>query len=291
MNKLSKILNLIQELVIDVTNYKEGLLVKGIGGLDSNEPMTLGWIASYKKNKQELIKNTTVNYLITDYTIDTNNIPPNKIIIRTINPRLAFIMVAERFYNSQYIRIEKRIGHDCIISNTAIIKNAQIGDRCIIQDHVVIYDGVIIGNDTIIQSGTIIGNTGLGCERDMEGALHKFPHYSNVIIGNKVDIGPNCQIVRGTLGPTIIGDGNKIDGLCSIGHNSIIGSHNWIASSVTIAGSVIIGDYCTIYASSSIKDQIDIGDSCVIGMGAVVTKNIPSKEMWYGCPAIKIKDL
>ena len=169
--------------------------------------------------------------------------------------------------------------------------NASIGNNCIIHSNVVIYDGVEIGDDVIIHAGAVIGHSGLGCERDQYGSLHKFPHYSNVIIGSKVDIGPNCQITKGTLSPTTIGDGTKIDGLCSIGHNTVIGKNNWIASSVTIAGSVKVGNECIIYASSNIKDQIRIGNNVIIGMGSLILQNIPDNQMWYGAPAKQIKQL
>ena len=64
--------------------------------------------------------------------------------------------------------------------------NASIGNNCIIHSNVVIYDGVEIGDDVIIHAGTVIGHSGLGCERDQYGSLHKFPHYSNVIIGPRL---------------------------------------------------------------------------------------------------------
>ncbi len=291
MIKLELILNHIRELLVDTINYVGNENVACLDVLNSNQPLSLGWIASYKQNKQKLVNESSVTYIITDDTIDLNLVKENKVVIRTKNPRLAYIKIAEKYFPEKYLNIERKIGKNCSISPTAIIKNAQIGNNCIISDYVIINDGVTIGSNTIIQSGTIIGNTGLGCERDEKGQLHKFPHYSGVKIGCNVDIGPNCQIVRGTLSPTIIGDNNKIDGLCSIGHNTVIGNHNWIASSVMIAGSVSIGNKCTIYAATSIKDQIVIGDNCIIGMGAVVTKNIPSNEMWYGCPAQKIKKL
>ena len=93
------------------------------------------------------------------------------------------------------------------------------------------------------------------------------------------------------MSPTQIGDGTKIDGLCTIGHNAVVGINNWIGSSVTIAGSALIGDNNTIYAAVAIKDQITIGDNNVIGMGSVVVRNIPSNELWFGNPAKKYKDL
>ena len=165
--------------------------------------------------------------------------------------------------------------------------NASIGNNCIIHSNVVIYDGVEIGDDVIIHAGTVIGHSGLGCERDQYGSLHKFPHYSNVIIGSKVDIGPNCQITKGTLSPTTIGDGTKIDGLCSIGHNTVIGKNNWIASSVTIAGSVKV----KFILQQIIALQIRIGNNVIIGMGSLILQNIPDNQMWYGAPAKQIKQL
>ena len=215
-------------------------------------------------------------------------------IIHVSNPRLVFILIAERFFHPNYykpIDIQKSIGKNAQISPSATIMNASIGNNCIIHSNVVIYDGVEIGDDVIIHAGTVIGHSGLGCERDQYGSLHKFPHYSNVIIGSKVDIGPNCQITKGTLSPTTIGDGTKIDGLCSIGHNTVIGKNNWIASSVTIAGSVKVGNECIIYASSNIKDQIRIGNNVIIGMGSLILQNIPDNQMWYGAPAKQIKQL
>lgn len=291
MIKLGTIINHINDMIIDITHYDKDMQVATLDVINSRKPLSLGWVASYKKNKQKLVNDANVTYLITDDTIDTSYLIDKKVIIRTTNPRLAFIKIAEKFFPGTHLKIPRIIGNNCSISPTAIIKNAQIGDNCIIAENVIINDGVIIGCNAIIHSGSVIGNTGLGCERDEKGLLHKFPHYSNVIIGSYVEIGPNCQIVRGSLTPTIIGDRNKIDGLCSIGHNTIIGDDNWIASSVMIAGSVSIGNKCTIYASSCIKDQIIIGNNCIIGMGAIVTKNIPCNEMWYGSPAKKVKNL
>lgn len=288
MVALLEILKCLDGLILDVYGMKDNMQIDVIGNLYCGEMNALGWIATYKINKQELAESTTLKYIICDNTITYNKelAVQNKVLIVTSNPRLAFIMVAETFFYKDSLYTD--ISH---IDDTAVVMTNNIGKRCIIHPHVVIYKNVIIGDDVIIQAGSIIGNNGLGCERDENGYLHKFPHYGKVIIGNNIDIGPNCQIVRGTLGNTIIGDGTRIDGLCSIGHNSIIGQNNWIASSVMIAGSVSIGDNNTVFAATKIKDQVTIGDNNIIGMGTVQTKNIGNGELWYGTPGIKIRDL
>ena len=294
MIQLSDIIEYIKEYVINVSHDVEDLVVKNISTLDSSLPECMGWIATYKKETQKLAEQSNVKYLITDTEVLITPKLFNKVIIHVSNPRLVFILIAERFFHPNYykpIDIQKSIGKNAQISPSATIMNASIGNNCIIHSNVVIYDGVEIGDDVIIHAGTVIGHSGLGCERDQYGSLHKFPHYSNVIIGSKVDIGPNCQITKGTLSPTTIGDGTKIDGLCSIGHNTVIGKNNWIASSVTIAGSVKVGNECIIYASSNIKDQIRIGNNVIIGMGSLILQNIPDNQMWYGAPAKQIKQL
>lgn len=73
------------------------------------------------------------------------------------------------------LNIQKSIGKNAQISPSATIMNASIGNNCIIHSNVVIYDGVEIGDDVIIHAGTVIGHSGLGCERDQYGSLHKFP--------------------------------------------------------------------------------------------------------------------
>ena len=39
--------------------------------------------------------------------------------------------------------------------------------------------------------------------------------------------------------------------------------------------------------NSTIRDGITIGENSVVGMGSLVTKNIPDNEIWIGSPARK----
>jgi len=50
-------------------------------------------------------------------------------------------------------------------------------------------------------------------------------------------------------------------------------------------GEVILEDGCDIGAGSIILSGVTIGEGAIIGAGAVVTKDIPSYEIWAGVPA------
>ena len=108
-----------------------------------------------------------------------------------------------------------------------------------------------------------------------------------VIIGNNVDIGANTTIDRGALSDTIIGDNTKINNLCHIAHNTKIGKNVIITGCVNISGSSIIEDNVWIAPNASIRGWVIIGESATIGIGSVVTKDIPKGETWIGNPSHK----
>ena len=155
--------------------------------------------------------------------------------------------------------------------------------------NVVIYDDVTIGDNCIIQAGCVIGTDGLGCMRDSMGRLTKFPHLSGVVIGNDVEIGANCQIAKGTFSDTVIENGCKINGLCFIAHNCHLEENVWITGDTMLCGSTYVKKNATIYSNVIIREQRNIGEFATIGMGAVVTKNVPDGETWIGSPAYKIE--
>jgi len=98
---------------------------------------------------------------------------------------------------------------------------------------------------------------------------------------------------------TIIGKNCFLDGRGKL----TIGSHTDIATDVLIYtdqhdihspifsnqfAPVTIGDYVFIGPRAIILPGVNIGRGAVIGAGAIVTKDIPDKQIWAGVPAQKI---
>ena len=108
-------------------------------------------------------------------------------------------------------------------------------------------------------------------------------HFGGVQIGDNVFIGSHVNIARGTIDDTIIHNGVKIAPSTHIGHNNNIGENATIICS-NLYGSVRIGNDSYITAST-IQNQCVIGSHTVIGMGSLVTRDIPDNVIAFGIPA------
>jgi len=78
--------------------------------------------------------------------------------------------------------------------------------------------------------------------------------------------------------------------LSYVAHDCIIGDFVTFAPRVTCNGNVVIEDHAYIGAGAIIKQgtsnrPLRIGKGAVVGMGAIVTKDIPAGETWVGNPA------
>jgi UDP-3-O-[3-hydroxymyristoyl] glucosamine N-acyltransferase len=160
----------------------------------------------------------------------------------------------------------------------------QLGEEVNLFPNVTLYPRSEIGNRVRIHAGTVIGSDGFGYVED-NGIHRKVPQIGNVIIRDDVEIGSNVTIDRGALGPTIIGQGTKIDNLVQIGHNVNIGEHSLVISQVGIAGSTKIGNYVILAGQAGLAGHLKIGNRVTISAQSGVMSNIDDGEKWLGSPA------
>jgi UDP-3-O-[3-hydroxymyristoyl] glucosamine N-acyltransferase len=200
------------------------------------------------------------------------------------------------------------IGDNCrILSHVNIGQKAEIGNDCLFYPGVYIGDRVIIKNQVIIHSGTRIGADGYSfvtqeasnietaresgeLGTSLQQNIIKIPSIGSVIIEDDVEIGANTTIDRGTIQNTVIGKNTKIDNLVQIAHNVIIGESCFIVGQVGISGSSIIGNRVVLAGQVGIADHLIIGDDVIILAKSGVSKNISSKTVYTGIPAISRKD-
>ena len=296
---IQDIINFLGPDVIQVLgNIEDRCYIHHLKPVESVDEFTLDWVNSTKADKQLIAESSKANVLLVDDEIAySENIQiQNKILIYVKSPRLGISMVAQAFFVAKQltgIHPDATIDSEAIVSSSAYISagcvlgNCVIGDNTVIQPNVTIYDKVTIGENCLIQAGVVIGTDGLGCQRREDGTLVKFPHLGGVDIGNNVEIGANCQIARGVLSNTIIKNGVKMNGLCFIAHNCILEENVWITGNTMLAGSVRVKENTTIFSSVVIREQRTIGRGVTIGMGSVITKDVPDGETWFGSPAKK----
>jgi UDP-3-O-[3-hydroxymyristoyl] glucosamine N-acyltransferase len=119
----------------------------------------------------------------------------------------------------------------------------------------------------------------------VEGEHRKVPQVGSLIIGDDVEIGANTCIDRGSVGPTEIGNGVKIDNLVHIGHNVRVGDLSIIVAQVGISGSTTIGRGVTLAGQAGLVGHITIGDGATIGAQAGVIGDVPAGAVYSGYPA------
>ncbi|MCF8236491.1 MAG: N-acetyltransferase [Bacteroidales bacterium] len=109
----------------------------------------------------------------------------------------------------------------------------------------------------------------------------------NVFIENDVIVGDNVTIKSGVQ----LWDGIRIEDNVFIGPNVTFTNDKYPRSKryPDRFQSTLIKKGATIGAGSVILGGITIGENAMIGAGSVVTKNIPSNELWVGNPAKFIK--
>ncbi|WP_337911279.1 UDP-3-O-(3-hydroxymyristoyl)glucosamine N-acyltransferase [Vibrio cholerae] len=175
------------------------------------------------------------------------------------------------------------VGRNCVIED-----NVFIGAGTRIEHNVVLHSGTYIGEGCIVRSGSIIGGEGYGFSKEEDGTLVRENFLGDVIIGNNVEIGYGCAIVRGLINDTIISDGTKLDNLVHIAHDCNIGRNTTITAGVSLCGHVSIGENSRLAPNSTVKQRIHIGKNCTIGLGAVVLKNVPDGDVMIGNPALSL---
>ena len=98
-------------------------------------------------------------------------------------------------------------------------------------------------------------------------------------------MGAGTTIDRGTYGPTIIGEGTKIDNLVMVAHNCRIGRHNMLCAQVGIAGSTSTGDYVVMAGQAGVRDHVHVGSRAMLGAKAGVMSDVPDDARVVGIPA------
>jgi acetyltransferase-like isoleucine patch superfamily enzyme len=184
------------------------------------------------------------------------------------------------------IYLNVKLGKNCIVEDFVIIGapprghhagelQTVIGDNAVIRSHTVIYGGNKIGsnfqtgNKANIRELNEIGNN------VSIGTLSVVEHH--VKIGNNVRIHTQAFIPEFTI----------LEEECWIGPNVVITNAKYPNSPTTkkeLRGP-IIRKGAIIGANATLLPAVIIGEHALVGVGAVVTKNIPAGAVVIGNPA------
>lgn len=160
---------------------------------------------------------------------------------------------------------------------------------------------------------TFVARLKLGCMGKIgknfkaQGPVYLGALKGNLTIGDNVVFGPNVRLGVGEGATVQIGDNVSlnqssviiavekivIESDCRIGEQCSIrdNDHRWYEMSLPIreqgyiSKPVFIGRDCWLGRGVVINKGVHIGSKSIIGASAVVTKNVPAKQIWAGVPA------
>ena len=241
------------------------------------------------------------------------------IAIRVENPSIAFALLLEKFAPAPIrfapgVHPTAVVGRDVVLGENVSIQpfcviedgvwigantvigahgyvghEARIGSDCQFSPRVTVGAHSLVGDRVIIHSGVVLGSDGFGFE--FAGGRHvKIPQTGIVQVDDDVEIGANVTIDRARFGRTWIQAGTKIDNLVQIAHNVVVGKHCILCAQVGISGSTRLGNYVTLAGQVGTVGHIEIGDQVIVGAQSGVSKSIGPKEVWFGYPAMPMRD-
>jgi UDP-3-O-[3-hydroxymyristoyl] glucosamine N-acyltransferase len=233
-------------------------------------------------------------------------------------------LVGQGIHGSAVIDPTAKIGADvaigpfCVVGADAVIgagsvlaEHVSIGQSVEIGAHGVIHPGVRIGRNVVIGEGVILHpNVVIGADgfsfvtaepsiaeigrRTLgktpfapiaDATQHRIHSLGSVVLEDRVEIGANSTVDAGTIRPTRVGRGTKVDNLVQVGHNVVIGADCLLCAQTAVAGSAVIGDRSILGGKSGVADNISIGSDCLLGGAAIVLGDTPSGQFMMGYPA------
>ena len=303
MNKqiaLQEILDFLCSDIIKVFGNLKGVYISHLKPSEAVDEDTLDWTNSINPDKQAIAENSKAKVILADEAVQYTSLIASqcKTLIIVKNPKMSLLKIGNHFFadrlspgihDSAVIHPLAEIGNNFYAGANVSVGNCKIGNNVNLHPNVVINDRVIIGNHVTIKPGAVLGFDGFGYERGENNNLIKFPQLGGLIIRDHVDIGSGCCIDKGSLSDTVIGFNSKINNLCRIAHNVVIGKNVVLAGHVNISGSTIIEDDVWVAPCVCLRGHQTIGRGATLGMGAVVTKDVPPGETWVGNPAKKME--
>jgi len=117
--------------------------------------------------------------------------------------------------------------------------------------------------------------------------------HPNVIASQHITIGEGSIICAGCTLTVEIEIGNHciLNLNITVGHECTIEDFVTVAPMVAISGNVHLKDYSEVGTGAAIRQGIIIEKGAMLGMGGILTKNIPENSIFLGNPAKEFKNL
>lgn len=268
--------------------------VTGPAPVAPGEPGALSFCTAEGERAARIVGATLSAVVLVRPATDFDSVGGASWVLAVADPRAAYVKAlnvlfpvarATGIHPSAVIAEDAVLGSDCYVGPHASIGRATLGDRCWIGPGAVILDDVVMGDDVVVGPSTTVGFTGFGYARDDDGSPVPFPHYGGVRIGDRVEIGANTAIDRGTLSHTVIEDDAKIDNLVHVAHNCRVRKGAFVIATSILCGGVDVGERAWVAPNASVLEHVTLGADSTVGLAATVISDVEPGTVVVGSPA------
>lgn len=173
-----------------------------------------------------------------------------------------------------------------VAKSSVVLPGASVGPGCRLEEHSVVYGGVRLGARVVVGAGAVLGRAGFGFAHGPAGSSRRIPQLGGVVIEDDVEIGALCTVDAGTLGPTVVGRGSRLDAHVHIGHNAKVGARCFMAAQVGLAGSVELEDDVWLGGQTGIADHVRVGRAARVAAKSGIVSDIAPGAVVAGFPAV-----
>lgn len=166
-----------------------------------------------------------------------------------------------------------------------IIGDVRLGEGNMIGPLVVIIGPVSIGSNNWIGTGAVIGAPPEVRDWQHPADAQRLSSGGGIEIGDGNVIREYAQVHQGWHDVTRVGSDTFIMNRVYLAHDCQVEDDATIAGGVLLAGHVRIGRGCNVGLGASVHQRRYIGDGAMVGMGSVVTRDVPPYAKAYGSPA------
>jgi sugar O-acyltransferase (sialic acid O-acetyltransferase NeuD family) len=115
--------------------------------------------------------------------------------------------------------------------------------------------------------------------------------HPSVVLSSTSQVGPGSILLAQTALTAAVTVGSHVAIMphVTLTHDDVIDDFATLASGVCLAGGVHVGRCAYVGAGALVREHRSIGSGALVGMGAVVTRDVPPHEVWAGVPARHIR--